>query len=134
MRRAAGDEPAGPEAGFTILEVLVPLALVVVVLGAIGGVVATTTRGVRSLEQHVILMETARTVAAGQRSREMAGQERSGELFGYRWRVGMSPLPDNVMLPNPQSTWIPQMMTTRVQSPSGATLSVETVRLQRRRQ
>lgn len=132
MRRAAGDEPAGNEAGFTILEVLVAITVVVVVLGAIGRVVASTTHGVRSVEQHVIMMETARTVAASVRSREMMGEERSGELYGYRWRVGMSSMADSVMVPNPQSTWIPQLMTMRVQSPSGAVLNLQTVRLQRR--
>ena len=133
MRRATSDERASSEDGFTILEVLVAIAVVVVVLGAIGSVVAATTRGVRSVEQHVILMETARTVTASQRSREMTGEDRSGELYGYRWHVGMSPTADSVIVPDAKSSWIPQLMTVRVQSPSGAVLGLDTVRLQRRR-
>ena len=50
------------EAGFTIIEVLIALALVSVSLVAIGSLMATNVRGVRSLEQHVSLMQTTRTV------------------------------------------------------------------------
>lgn len=37
-----------PDAGFTIIEVLVALALVAVVIVAIGSLMATNVRGVRS--------------------------------------------------------------------------------------
>ena len=52
----------GPVAGFTIIEVLIALAVVAVSVVAIGSVMSTNVRGVRSLEQHVTLMQTARTV------------------------------------------------------------------------
>ncbi len=134
MRRAASCESAGKTAGFTILEVLVAIAVVAVVLGAIGAVVSTTTRGVRSIEQHVVLMESARTVAAGLRSREpLAASALSGELYGNRWRIGVSPMADGPMVLDPRSTWMPQMITIHVQAPSGAATDIKTVRLQRRR-
>ncbi len=50
------------EAGFTIIEVLVALALVAVSIVAIGAVMGGKTRGVRALEQHVALMQAARTL------------------------------------------------------------------------
>jgi general secretion pathway protein I len=134
LRRAENSDPAGHEAGFTILEVLIAIAVVAIVLGAIGGVVASTTRGVRSIEQHVALMETARSVAAGLRSREpLASGQASGELLGNRWQIGASPLMDGPVAVDSQATWIPQHMTMRVQSPSGAAVAIETIRLQRRR-
>lgn len=134
MRRATGCDTSGT-AGFTILEVLVAIAVVAIVLSAIGAVVSSTTRGVRSLEQHVVLMETARSVAAGLRSREpLAEDGLSGQLYGNRWQIGMSPMADGPMLPDAQSTWLPQLVTIRVRSPSGAAIDIKTVRLQRRRQ
>ena len=52
------------EAGFTIIEVLIALAIVAVGIVAIGSLMATNARGVRSLEQHVALMQATRTVMA----------------------------------------------------------------------
>jgi len=133
--RAPRRETGGKTAGFTILEVLVAIAVTAVVLGAIGAVVSSTTRGVRSLEQHVVLMETARSVIAGLRSREpLAASALSGQMYGNRWQIGVSPMADGPMLPDSQTTWVPQMVTIRVQSPSGGAIDVKTVRLQRRRQ
>ena len=135
MRRAASCEVGGKTAGFTIIEVLVAIAVVAVVLSAIGAVVSSTTRSVRSLEQHVVLMETARSVTAGLRAREpLAESALSGQMYGNRWQIGVSPMADGPILPDSRSTWIPQMVTIRVQTPSGATVDIKTVRLQRRRQ
>ena len=135
MCRAPRSESAGSTAGFTLIEVLVAIAVVAVVLSSIGGLMATTTRGVSSLEQHVVLMETARTVAASLRSREpLPSGGLSGEMYGNRWRIATSPVADSPVLPDARATWIPQMMTIRVQSPSGAVVDIKTVRLQRRQQ
>jgi len=133
LRRAAPCEIAGRTAGFTILEVLIAIAVVTIVLAAIGAVMATNTRGVRSLEQRVVLMETTRTVVAGLRSREpLAAGALAGEMHGNRWRIGASPMVDGPIVLDSRSTWIPQMITIRVQSPSGAAIDIKTVRLQRR--
>jgi general secretion pathway protein I len=133
LRRAPACK-TGTEAGFTILEVLVAIAVVTIVLAAIGTVTATNTRGVRSIEQHVVLAETARSVVAGLRSREpLASGGLSGDMYGNRWHIGASPMVDGPILDS-RSTWIPQMMTIRVQSPSGAAIDIKTVRLQRRQE
>jgi general secretion pathway protein I len=55
----------------------------------------------------------------------------AGELSGYRWQVRMSPFFDAGTEP-PGSMWMPQMVVIRVRSPSGAVMSVETVRLQKK--
>jgi general secretion pathway protein I len=135
LHRTTSCEIAGDTAGFTILEVLVAIAVVAIVLSAIGAVVTSTTRGVRALEQHVVLVETARSVAAGLRSRDpLPVNAQSGQLYGSRWQIGMTPLTDGPTLPDAQSTWLPQLVTIRVQSPSGATIDIKSVRLQRRPQ
>ena len=79
MCRVARSKIGDENAGFTILEVLVAIAVVAISLTAIGALTGATTRGVRSLEQHVALVETARTVVASLPSRT---QLSSGEVTG----------------------------------------------------
>jgi general secretion pathway protein I len=126
-------EISNKNAGFTIIEVLIAIAVVAISLTAIGTLTGTTTRGVRSLEQHVALVETARTVAASLSSRtQLAPGELAGELYGNHWRIGVSPFVGDAITPAPDTPWIPETITIRIQSPSGAILGLETVRLQRR--
>lgn len=113
-----------------MIEAVVTLALVTVVLAAIGYLVAANTRGVRILEQHVALMETARLVATGiPRNAEPLPDDLAGEMSGHRWQIRQSPFFDGVPV-IPESRFMPQRVELRVQSPSGAILSLETVRLQ----
>ena len=62
--RIASSQIRARNAGFTIIEVLFAIAVVAISLTAIGALTGVTTRGVRSLEQHVALVEAARTLAA----------------------------------------------------------------------
>jgi general secretion pathway protein I len=121
-------------AGFTIIEVLVAIAVVAISLTAIGALTGITTRGVRSLEQHVVLVETARTVASSLPPRtQLASGEIAGDLYGNRWRMAVSPFGGASAL-EPDSPWVPEAISIRVQSPSGAAMTLEPVRLQRKRQ
>ena len=120
-------------AGFTILEVLIAIAVVASSLTAIGLLTGATTRGVRSLEQHVALVETARSVAAIVPSgANLSSIESVGELYGNRWRIGVSPFSGSA--PVPESPWIPVTLVISIESPSGAALSLESVRLLRKRE
>ena len=135
MCRIARSKIRARTAGFTIIEVLVAIAVVAISLTAIGALTGITTRGVRSLEQHVALVEAARTVAASLPSRtQLASGEITGDLYGNRWRMGVSPFFGGGGAPATDSPWVPELISIRVQSPSGATISLETVRLQRKRQ
>lgn len=125
-------EIGGKNAGFTILEVLIAITIVVTTLSAIGLLTGASTRGVRSVEQHVALVELARTVAADLPSlSQLPSNEAVGELYGGRWRVGISPFFGGA--PVPESPWIPVRVSIRVQSPSGTILNLETIRLQQRK-
>jgi general secretion pathway protein I len=129
--RAARLEHAGGSAGFTIIEVLIALAVIAVCLAAIGTVVGVTTRGVRSLEQRVALVEVARSVAASLPPRSTrAVAPGAGEILGHHWQVDLAPWAGGGVIGPPNSPWLPQTVTIRVQSPSGAVLALQTVRLQ----
>lgn len=126
---------AGGDAGFTLIEVVVALAVVAVSLTAIGAVTATSARGTRSMEQHLALVETTRIVAATlPRSPPQGGSldGLSGEILGHRWRISLAPFIGSGVYQPPESEWIPQTVVVRVRSPSGAVFGFETVRLQRK--
>ena len=78
--------------GFTLIEVVVALAVVAVTLTAIGAVAATSARGTRSLEQHLTLVETTRIVAATlPRNPQGSLDGLTGEILGHRWRISLAP-------------------------------------------
>jgi general secretion pathway protein I len=122
------------DAGFTIIEVLIALALVAVSIVAIGSLMATNVRGVRSLEQHVALMQTARTVMTTgipPRAALHPGTQ-SGRIDDYRWTVDVRPLGDEWTVPGADVDWVPELVRVRVTSPTGAVSDIRTVRLMQR--
>src|SRR5215471_1343220 len=120
-------------AGFTLIEVVVALAVLAVSLTAIGAVATASARGTRSIEQHLALVETTRIVAATlPKDNEAALDGLSGEILGHRWRISLAPFVGSGINQIPDSPWIPQTVVVRVRSPSGAVYGFETVRLQRR--
>ena len=134
MSPAAPPPIDGRDAGFTIIEVLIALAVVAVSIVAIGSVMSTNVRGVRLLEQHVTLMQTARTVmTAGIPPRaELGPGVLSGQLNDHRWQIEIGPLAGDWVVPNADVTWIPQLVKIHVQSPSGGAFDLRTVRLMHR--
>lgn len=136
MSRAGScDASCGPAhtAGFTLIEVLVSIAVVAITIGAIGSVTATATHGVQTLEQHLALVETIRTVASTLPARDQrVPGSLTGEIYGHRWRLDAVPYTGGGIAPIPDSPWFPETLKIRVQSPSGAVVGVETMRLQLR--
>jgi general secretion pathway protein I len=120
-------------AGFTLIEVVVALAVLAISLTAIGAVATTSARGTRSIEQHLALVETTRIVAATlPRDHETSLEGLAGEILGHRWRISLAPFVGSGIYQMPDSLWIPQTVVVRVRSPSGAVYGFETVRLQHR--
>ncbi len=107
------------------------LALVAVVIVAIGSLMATNVRGVRAFEQHVTLTQAARAaMTAGVPPRaELRAGTSTGQIDGYRWTVDVTPLGGQWSAPPADAPWLPQLVRLRVQSPSGAVSDIRTVRL-----
>lgn len=120
-------------AGFTLIEVLIALAIVGISLVSIGSVMGTSIRGARALDRHVALLDAARAIEAGLPDRAQPSPgDLSGDFSGNRWRVNVSPFLEPAVDPHPSSRWIPQSVAILVTSPSGATLRIDTIRLRRR--
>jgi general secretion pathway protein I len=121
------------DAGFTIIEVLIALAVVAVSIMAIGSVMSTNVRGVRLLEQHVTLMQTARSVMTADMPprAELAPGALSGQVNDHQWRIDVGPLGEGWAVPGADVAWIPALVRIQVRSPSGAVSDLKTVRLMR---
>ena len=116
------------------MEVLIALAIVAVSIVAIGSVMATNARGVRALEDHVALMQSAHTifVTANPPRKELAPGTLSGQLRDFRWQVDVGPVGGDWVVEGADIAWIPELVKIRVRSPSGAAVDLETIRLARR--
>ena len=124
------------DAGFTVLEVLVALAILAVSVVAIGSVMSTSAHSVRVMENHVALVETAQevlTTALPPRD-QLAPGRLSGRLRDFGWQVDIAPIGGNWEVGNADVAWLPELVKIRVRSPGGASIDLETVRLMRRPQ
>jgi general secretion pathway protein I len=120
-------------AGFTLIEVLIALAIVAVALTAIGSLMATTVRGTRAIDQHFTLVETARAIEAGLPDRgDLAAGHLTGTMAGYDWRVDVLPFRASFVDPQLPTPWLPQAVVITVQSPAGQILRINSVRLRRK--
>ncbi len=132
MLRSTRFRPDRSSAGFTLIEVIVALAVVAVSLAAIGSVIATNVRGTRAADQRLSLVETTRSVLTGLPDRDaLAPGSLSGEIAYHRWRVDTAPFAASFIDPARPTPWIPQSVIVRVQAPTGEILRIDTVRLRR---
>jgi general secretion pathway protein I len=123
---------ADRSAGFTLLEALVAVAIVAASLSPIGALVATTIRGTRSIERHLAQVEAAGAILAALPDRDqLLPGSISGETASQRWRLDVSPFRATNLAVG-QSRWEPQAVTVTLQSPSGGSFLLNTVRLHRR--
>lgn len=124
-RRSCSDGAAG----FTLIEALVALAIIVAVLGTIGSVIATTAKGTRSIDQRLALAGTAERLLADLPPRALLKPGRqSGELSGTRWRVDIAPM--NVAGEDlAANRFVPMAVNLRLQRGDGASIQITTVKL-----
>ncbi len=140
--------PPRGNAGFTLIEVLVAIAVLAVVLGAIGAVVGNTVRTIRSVDRRLPLLETAQNLIASLPARDaLQPGTQSGTSGDFRWRIDAVLLnrnvPDNADAAlstaatgappaagaPPKVNWVPLAITVRVQGSEGPPVRLDTVRL-----
>jgi general secretion pathway protein I len=126
LRKSCSDS----RAGFTLIEALVALAIVAAVLSSIGAVIATTVKGIRSIDQRLALTGTAETLLAALPARNLLKPGRqSGELAGHRWRIDVAPMNLPVQEGPAGARFVPLAVNMRMQAPGGPAIQVTTVRL-----
>jgi general secretion pathway protein I len=118
------------QAGFTLIEALVALAVVAVALSAIGMLIGANIRATRSLDQRLALIESTRALLAGLPGRDqLAPGDTTGQLADQRWRLDVMPFVADFVDPSGAAPWFPEAVVLRVEAPTGEILRVDTVRL-----
>jgi prepilin-type N-terminal cleavage/methylation domain-containing protein len=122
--------PNAASAGFTLLEVLVALSVVAIGLASIGKLVASSVRGVRSIESHLIRLETARAIMAALPDRDqLTPGALSGEIADHSWRIDVLPFAATDVGLLPSAQWVPKAVVVTVSSPTGAAMKISTISL-----
>jgi Tfp pilus assembly protein PilW len=117
-------------AGFTLLEALVALALVLAFVATLGPYLFHSRRLMSNAEQRVAAQILLRTLldAPFDRSR-MANVDRRGELNGLRWRIVTEPFEIDPAPSDMPATWAAYRIIARVSTNAGQIVSAETIRL-----
>ena len=137
------------QAGFTLLEVLVALALLASAMAAIGSLASVGRRASWIEGERAELAQVARRLVNEMTDRAFAGPV-TGEADGYTWRIeakmiGPVPVPTAPAEPSAsapsaqfpfgrpgqpqQVAWVPFRIVLRVTGPGGAIAEIVTVRL-----
>jgi general secretion pathway protein I len=126
----ADPDAPGINAGFTLIEALVSLAVIAMSLAVIGSVVAANVRGTVTVDRRISLLETARSLLTALPDRgDLTAGNTSGEMGGNRWRIDVLPFAADFVDPTQPTQWVPLDVVIRVEAPSGEMLRLDTVRL-----
>jgi len=120
-------------AGFTLIEVLVALAVIAASLTAIGALMAVSMRGAQSIAQRLAFRETLRALVTSlPDNRDLDAGTKTGVAAGFRWRLDIAPFAATFVDPQAQTPWQPEAVVITIRSPSGQQLQINTIRLRRR--
>lgn len=120
-------------AGFTLIEVLVSLAIIGFVIASLSALIGTTTHGTRSIETHLRRLEAAREIVTALPSRDQLVPGRYwGELGTSKWQIDVTPFAAPDTAETAQTAWVPEKVTVSIQRSGQPAMRIETVRLRRR--
>jgi type II secretory pathway pseudopilin PulG len=119
--------------GFTLLEALVALTLVLAFVGTLGPYLFYSRRLMGNAEQRVAAQILLRTLlnAPFDRSR-LANVARGGEMNGLRWRIVTEPFAIDASPSDARLSWTAYRVIGSVSTGAGQTVIAETIRLGKR--
>jgi prepilin-type N-terminal cleavage/methylation domain-containing protein len=142
-RRRDGD---GGQAGFTLIEALVAMALLLAFVSVLGPYLFHARRIADNIDGRVAAQVLLRAVLDAPIDRKVVATSRSGESDGLRWSVTSEPAyvdamipPDTALVRAPPANakdadikspnWVPYRLTAKVEWGAGQMISAETLRL-----
>jgi general secretion pathway protein I len=128
--RSANPDSTG-DAGFTLIEALAALGVLATGLAALGQLTASSFDASVRAERHVAEISATREIIAGAPNRNALRFGRStGSLLAHAWRIDAVPMSTSFVA-SAASPWRPQGIALLVQSPLGAAIEVDTIRLRK---
>lgn len=128
--RSSRNEPEEGCAGFTLLEALVALALVVAFVGTLGPYLFHARSIMDNAEHRVAAQILLRTLVDAPFDRsQLANASRSGQLNDLRWRIVSEPMASDIASSATGRQWQAYRVTASVAAGQGQTIAAETVRL-----
>jgi prepilin-type N-terminal cleavage/methylation domain-containing protein len=126
--RSSREDRSNGRAGFTLLEALVALALVLAFAGAVGPHLSQARRITANSEGRVAAQVLLRSLLDAPFDRSsLARASREGTTNGLQWRVVAEPAP--VIRVRDQTSWSPFRITASVTWAPGQVVMAETIRL-----
>jgi type II secretory pathway pseudopilin PulG len=117
-------------AGFTLLEALVALALVLAFVATLEPYLFHSRRLMSNAEQRVAAQVLLRTLLDAPFDRSgLANVDRAGEVNGLRWRVVSEPFAIDAGPSDLRPSWAAYRIIASVSTSGGQTVSAETIRL-----
>ena len=126
--RSGRDKRSGRQAGFTLLEALVALALVLAFASVIGPHLSQARRIMTNAEGRVAAQVLLRSLLNAPIDRSsLAGASREGETSGLRWRIDTEPAA--ALRAQDQANWSAFRVAASVTWAPGQMIMAETIRL-----
>ena len=118
-------------AGFTLIEALVALALILAFAAVIGPLMFQARAMVGNADRRIAAHVLLRSLMDAPFNRKNAAQVSEGETQGLRWRIVGEPVFVAALPPRQGDAWAPIRVTVTVSWAPGQEVSAETLRLAR---
>ena len=121
----------GAAGGFTLIEALVALALILAFAAVIGPLMFQARAMVGNADRRIAAQVLLRSLIDAPFDRRRAAQVNEGETQGLRWRISGEPVFVAILPPRQGDAWAPFRVTVTVSWGPGQAVSAETLRLGR---